>query len=169
MASVFNPTNALVNHNINGRIYKIAPGGTCEVGEGDLDDLLKLLGFLTVVETAPTGEKVVSEVVVDAANEIDLVPRTEKEIEAREAKRPKEYRCDEQVEIVNEATGRKTVTQCGFTATKKRALLAHIRNDHPKSKPSVGSLNTEEASREELDEDGDGVTRRRGRPKKSFA
>src|SRR3990167_8742370 len=149
MPQVFNPSSAIVDHDVNGMRYKIDPGATIEVGDADLDDLLKLLGFLVLVEDGKAKEPVT----VSSSGVIEYKETTIEEVTARhEAMRKMKIHCEEKVMAVDGATGRKKKMTCGFGTNSKRALLAHTKNEHPKSEHGIESMATSETTADDLKE-----------------
>lgn len=131
MAKVYNPTiDCVVKHNVNSHIYEIPPKKSVEVREHDVEELLTILGFLVVLEEGGAGKQRVlnSETHQPEWKEVDV------EIVKEKAKKDEErkLKCKETIVKKDVGTGLKKKVKCGYETTSKRALLAHVKGDHPK-------------------------------------
>ncbi len=157
MTKVFNPSDSVVAHNINGTIYNIAPGETIEVKDSDSYDLLHTLGFLMEVGSNEATEGTI------VVNKDDNTTE-EKTISVEEAKAQftdkKVFGCDLTIKKKNEATGLIETIPCGYSSKSKRALIAHQKADHCQpGKPADDST----ACEEDIDNE---PAKPRGRPRK---
>lgn len=152
--SIYNPTsNCPVDHQINAKRIVIPPGATVKVEDGDVPELLKILGFLVVGDSK---DETVEVPVVQPQGEVEMVVTPTVEVKKKEAKKPKQFSCENLVTIKNINTGRKEKKQCGFKSVRKLALVSHIKNEHPKGKLLENSelaLDTTEKDLRPLKED----------------
>lgn len=150
-----------MNHNVNGKLYQIAPGESTEVREQDVEDLLHLLSFLIVMseESSGEGEKLVSQ--KGGSEEMKKVSVAE---EVEKNKKP-QYVCDMSMTVENPASGLKEEVPCAFTAVSRRAVVAHKKADH-----DGGDYKTRRATSRDINrEDDDAPRRKPGRPRKESA
>jgi len=155
-----NPTTSVVLHNVNGKLYDIPPGATVEVRGTDVEDLLKILGFLIVVDGETAMEAVMNE-----TGDIEMKETTVAEVVERRKKEKPELSCDGTVVVISNRGVRNRVP-CGFKTVSKRALLAHAKNEHPKGERSIDSPAADETTRDDIREEAT-ESRKPGRPRKN--
>lgn len=134
MAKVYNPTvDCKINHCINGNQYVIPPMKTAEVRDHDVDDLLTLLAFLVVIEDGGAGKQRV----LDSKTHQPVWKTVDIKVEEEKAKKSValKLKCDKEVLVRNERTGRKNKKiKCGYETNSKKAMLGHIKKEHTKPK-----------------------------------
>lgn len=154
---VFNPSTSLVDHNVNGTIYRIKPGGQIAVDETDVLDLVKLLSFLIVLEEDGSGT--VAE--MNRLNELEMKKVSPELIEELRKQHQEvagaTFRCEKNI-VQEELNGQKKTVQCGFETMEKKALLAHVKDKHNNSKTSpLGSEKSEADSPKVVSDEEDSV------------